>query len=121
MTLRTARTTILAIAMAFGGGAAAEETSPPEATTSPEYVAEIAALTDRPAVQAALAHLEAGEARQLEELIELTEIPAPPFKEEARAKRFAEMLREAGLEPPACFRRAKASSGPCVDPRETSG
>jgi len=32
------------------------------------------------------------------ELIELTEIPAPPFKEELRAKRFADMLRNAGVD-----------------------
>lgn len=31
------------------------------------------------------------------ELIHLTEIPAPPFKESARAEAFAEMLRELGL------------------------
>ena len=32
------------------------------------------------------------------ELVELTEIPAPPFGEAARGTRYAEMLREAGLE-----------------------
>jgi putative aminopeptidase FrvX len=31
------------------------------------------------------------------DLIELTEIPAPPFKEEKRGARYAEMLREAGM------------------------
>ena len=31
-------------------------------------------------------------------LIELTEIPAPPFMEEVRAARFAELLREAGAD-----------------------
>jgi acetylornithine deacetylase/succinyl-diaminopimelate desuccinylase-like protein len=31
------------------------------------------------------------------DLVELTEIPAPPFEEQARGERFAEMLREAGL------------------------
>ena len=33
----------------------------------------------------------------LGDLIELNEIPAPPFGEEKRAQRFADMLREAGL------------------------
>ena len=35
--------------------------------------------------------------QNVDDLIELTEIPAPPFKEGKRAERFAEMLREAGL------------------------
>ena len=95
MTIRRARTTILAAALLLGAGAAAAQTAPPAATSAAEYTAEIAALTASPAVQTALAQLEADEARQRREL---TEIPAPPFKEEARAKRFAEMLREAGLE-----------------------
>ena len=35
--------------------------------------------------------------RFVRELIALTEIPAPPFKEQARAKAFMEMLRQQGL------------------------
>ncbi len=35
--------------------------------------------------------------RFVKELIALTEIPAPPFKEQARAKAYLEMLRAAGL------------------------
>ena len=35
--------------------------------------------------------------RFVKELIALNEIPAPPFKEQARAKAYVEMLREAGL------------------------
>jgi acetylornithine deacetylase/succinyl-diaminopimelate desuccinylase-like protein len=35
--------------------------------------------------------------RFVKELIALNEIPAPPFKEQARAKAYAEMLREQGL------------------------
>ena len=34
----------------------------------------------------------------LERTIELTEIPAPPFMEEARARRYAELLSEAGAD-----------------------
>ena len=62
------------------------------------YVAEIESLRRNPAVQRALQHVITLEARHRRELIELTEIPAPPFKEAARAARFAEMLREAGLD-----------------------
>jgi acetylornithine deacetylase/succinyl-diaminopimelate desuccinylase-like protein len=42
-------------------------------------------------------HIVSIEPQSRRDLIELTEIPAPPFGEEARAARFAEMLREAGL------------------------
>jgi tripeptide aminopeptidase len=35
--------------------------------------------------------------RFVQELIDLNEIPAPPFKEQARAKAYAEMLRKNGL------------------------
>lgn len=35
--------------------------------------------------------------RFVRELVELNEIPAPPFKEQARAKAYLEMLRQAGL------------------------
>lgn len=64
----------------------------------PQYKAEIAALREKPAVQVAMEHIVVSESRLLRELVELTEIPAPPFHEDARARRFAEMLREAGLD-----------------------
>lgn len=61
------------------------------------YLDEIAALRGRPDVSAALEFVTTIEQRSYDDLVELTEIPAPPFKEERRAIRFAEMLREAGL------------------------
>ena len=54
-------------------------------------------LIDSPAFVKATAFIEKDQPRFVKELIELTEIPAPPFKEERRAKRYLEMLREAGL------------------------
>jgi tripeptide aminopeptidase len=41
--------------------------------------------------------IEADYDRFVKELVELNEIPAPPFKEQARAKAYLEMLRRAGL------------------------
>jgi acetylornithine deacetylase/succinyl-diaminopimelate desuccinylase-like protein len=41
--------------------------------------------------------IEADYDRFVNELIALTEIPAPPFKEQARAKAYLEMLRQQGL------------------------
>ncbi len=46
----------------------------------------------------ALRHLSAGHERFVEEIIRLTEIPAPFFQEEERGRVYLEMLREAGLE-----------------------
>mgnify|MGYP001593986702 FL=1 len=48
-------------------------------------------------VRKALAYVAGVVDRATEELIEITEIPAPPFNETARGLRFAEMLKEAGL------------------------
>ena len=73
---------------------AAQDTLP----VQPQYIDAIDAITADDRVQAAMEHIVAIEPRSLDDLIELTEIPAPPFGEQARAARFAEMLREAGLE-----------------------
>mgnify|MGYP001595839468 FL=1 len=48
-------------------------------------------------VRKALAYVAGVVDRATQELIEITEIPAPPFNETARGLRFAEMLKEAGL------------------------
>ena len=57
----------------------------------------VARLMPQPAVAGALSDIEAMQPELLDDLIELTEIPAPPFGEQDRALRFAEKLREAGL------------------------
>ncbi|MEQ9399999.1 MAG: M20/M25/M40 family metallo-hydrolase [Longimicrobiales bacterium] len=59
---------------------------------------EIRALANHPAVRRALDHVEARDAQTMADLRELTEIPAPPFMEEARGARFLEMLRDAGVD-----------------------
>ncbi len=73
---------------------AAQADTPPVAE---RYEREIAALSVDPRVGAALEHVVSIEPRSRRDLVELTEIPAPPFKEDRRAARFAELLREAGL------------------------
>jgi acetylornithine deacetylase/succinyl-diaminopimelate desuccinylase-like protein len=55
-------------------------------------------LLRAPAVKHALQHLRDDDARTLEEQIAITQIPAPPFKEQARASDFAARLRAAGLD-----------------------
>jgi tripeptide aminopeptidase len=58
---------------------------------------EIEALARQEEVLAALGHLVELEGELLTDLLELTEIPAPPFGEGPRGERFAEMLAESGL------------------------
>ncbi len=62
------------------------------------YDQQIQSIANRPEVRRAFALIEQIEPRSLEDLIRLTEIPAPPFEEEARAKVYAEMLRQAGAD-----------------------
>lgn len=90
------RSTLAAPALALcllPAGAAAAEYQVGQA-----YTDRIAAILARPRVRAAFDHIVALEPRSRADLIELTEIPAPPFGEERRAARYAELLREAGLD-----------------------
>jgi acetylornithine deacetylase/succinyl-diaminopimelate desuccinylase-like protein len=59
--------------------------------------APVSGILESAAFKAATVFIENDESRFVKELITLTEIPAPPFKEERRAKVFLGMLREAGL------------------------
>jgi tripeptide aminopeptidase len=68
-----------------------------ELVYNPAYLAEVEQLRALQPVQAALQHIVELESAAIEDLVELTEIPAPPFGEEQRGRRFAEMLRQAGL------------------------
>src|SRR5687768_13524829 len=54
-------------------------------------------LARDPTVSAALAAIEASEPATVAEQIRLCEIPAPPFKEAARAAAYADAFRAAGL------------------------
>lgn len=54
-------------------------------------------VVDSAAYKAAVAEFDRDYERFVKELIFLTEIPAPPFKEQARAEAYAKLLREVGL------------------------
>ncbi|MBT8097569.1 MAG: M20/M25/M40 family metallo-hydrolase [Woeseia sp.] len=69
-----------------------------DANVEVRYQEEIFALKARADVSAALDHVLTIAPRSRADLVELTEIPAPPFEEDQRAERFAELLREAGLQ-----------------------
>lgn len=63
-----------------------------------EYLRELDELTAHPGVAAALEGVLALEEGNERLLIELTEIPAPPFLEAERAAHYAGLVREAGLD-----------------------
>jgi tripeptide aminopeptidase len=68
----------------------------PETADDPPMT-EIDAVLADPAFRAATDHLRAHHDRLVEEIVALTEIPAPPFAEEARAAAMERLLAEAGL------------------------
>src|SRR5687768_8492871 len=57
------------------------------------YCIEMQRVVSNPRVRRAAEFFERTDAAAIRELIALTQIPAPPFKESERAKRFAEMMR----------------------------
>ena len=76
----------------------ADEESKKVVPLDKKYETEINALAKRPAVQSAFKLFTDAEPQTKKTLITLTEIPAPPFKEEARAKAYAAMMKEAGAD-----------------------
>lgn len=67
-------------------------------TVAAEYHQEARELVANPAVAEAIRLAEEHDDWALARLIELTEIPAPPFMETERGERFAELLLEAGAD-----------------------
>jgi len=62
-----------------------------------EYDAAVARVAAHPKLAAAMAVIERDHDRLINEIITLTEIPAPPFKEDKRGAAYLEMLRAAKL------------------------
>lgn len=77
------------LGMGSGGSAALAQ--------SRDHGTDVARILANPAFQAASASLEGQHGRIVDEGIMLTEIAAPPFKEAARAREFARMMKDAGL------------------------
>jgi tripeptide aminopeptidase len=67
------------------------------ATAAPDANKTVAKMVASPGFRAAAAKLDADYERTVADVITLTEIPAPPFKEEARAKAYLAMLKAHGL------------------------
>src|SRR5215510_2467389 len=64
---------------------------------APEYAAAVKRIMDSLPYKNAVGALQADHERWIQEVIAITEIPAPPFKEEVRAKAYMEMLKAHGL------------------------
>jgi len=60
--------------------------------------AEVRTLLENSAVQAAFRYLEEADVETMADLLELTQIPAPPFAEQVRGRRFQERLVEIGID-----------------------
>lgn len=75
-----------------------ESAKPEKAVAAKKYTDEIQALSQNPNVKKALAMFPEREAWTRQNLITLTEIPAPPFMEEVRGRAYADMLRQAGAD-----------------------
>ena len=61
--------------------------------------ATVRSITGSSAYRAAAASLDANHNRWVDDIVSITQIPSPPFKEQARAKAFAQMLEARGLKP----------------------
>ena len=87
----------LGLLLLLGNQGLAADGPEPAQRVAPAYLEQAQQLRDSSRVRDAMDHILELEPRSLADLVELTEIPAPPFKEQRRAERFAQMLREAGL------------------------
>ena len=90
------RTAFMAMSLGLAtatAGVRAQDT----AAVSPQHEMVIKAITADPKFQAAVAELGREHDQWIANIIELTEIPAPPFKETARAEVYADKFRELGL------------------------
>ncbi|ADB39903.1 M20/M25/M40 family metallo-hydrolase [Spirosoma linguale] len=97
--LPTCFTGLLIASLLTGSTLQAQDLEPGKlANVQTQYSKEIDQLSKNKQVQKAFQFIVAQNKRNRDELIMLTEIPAPPFQEEKRGIRFAAMLKEAGAD-----------------------
>jgi acetylornithine deacetylase/succinyl-diaminopimelate desuccinylase-like protein len=66
-------------------------------TSAAAQAVDVARVINSPKFKAAQAFIDKDHDRFIEEIIQITEIPAPPFKEQVRGRAYLEMLRQHGL------------------------
>src|SRR5690242_10992450 len=71
----------------------------PAAAVAQNADSSVRQITASPAYRAAAEAINKNHDQWVADIVKLTEIPSPPFKEQARAKAFADMLRARGLDP----------------------
>jgi hypothetical protein len=81
------------LAAAFALVAAAPALAAPNPDTT------VGQIVASPSYRTAAAALDSGHDQWVEDIVAITQIAAPPFKEQARAMAFADMLRKRGLDP----------------------
>ena len=86
------RLTIVVLASLALAGPAAAATKAPGAAER-----DVQAIVQSPAFKSAVATLDRDHERMVGDIVTLTEIPAPPFKEAARGKAYLAMLKAEGL------------------------
>jgi len=86
---------ILAAALLAAFATAARAQDPP--AIHPATEAAFSRLASHAALRQALDYVRTDDERALKDQVELTEIPAPPFKEQARAADYARRLKATGL------------------------
>lgn len=86
---------LVAIILAYSVTLSAQQTIVP---INDSIAESFAALSEHSTVKAMLELIEAQEPAYIDEQFRLTEIPAPPFKEEVRAAYFLEQMKARGLE-----------------------
>ncbi len=79
------------------GGALGFTAALPMAAPQSSYDTAVRRVIDQPKLKVALETIDRQHDRIVDDIIRLTEIPAPPFKEDARAAAYLEMLRAHGL------------------------
>jgi tripeptide aminopeptidase len=92
--MKTMSRVLAAVALSFTCGAFAQTGAPAISAPVEQAFQRILAA---PAVKSALAAIEADDERTLRDQIELTEIPAPPFKEAVKAAEFLKRVRALGF------------------------
>ncbi len=86
-----------AMSAAFSSSAAGQQTQS-LVPIEPEIRTSFNSISNDPRVKNALIEIETREAETVREQFRLTEIPAPPFKEEVRAAYYLTLMKERGLE-----------------------
>lgn len=98
MAVQPTRSSRLFVSILVGLGLTSLGLAVPAEGTAQSPESEVRELFEHPTVRSAFDEIMELEPRTMEDLVTLTEIPAPPFMEEERARVYAQWLEEAGAD-----------------------